>query len=128
MKKLITLIILIYTSALADVSHSYATKDVVKKLKIIDIRTPAEWRETGIIAGSYPIMFFDDQGQYNIADFMAKLSKVAKKGEAIGVICRSGNRSIPVSDFLDKQGYKVTNLQGGIIYFIQQGNVLQKIR
>lgn len=119
--KFIMMICLTFFSLFGTVKNSYPTVDITKKMKVIDIRTPNEWKTTGIVHGSYPITFFDEQGRYDISSFMAKLSKVVKKGESVGIICNSGNRSIPVSDFLDKQGYTVTNLQGGIIYLLNQG-------
>jgi rhodanese-related sulfurtransferase len=92
---------------------------VDSKIKIIDIRTPSEWKTTGLVKGSIPIMFFDEQGNYNVEAFLGKLNKVVKKGEKFALICNSGNRTQVVGTFLGKQqGYNVIDLAGGIQYAI----------
>lgn len=97
-------------------------KFVDKKIKIIDIRTPAEWKETGIIKDAYTITFFDEQGNFNIENFLKKLNMAVKKDEQFALICRTGSRTTMVSQFLsDKLGYKVINLKGGIMKMIQEG-------
>lgn len=45
---------------------------------IIDIRTPGEWDQTGVIPGTSKIMFFDDRGSYDIDKFMGEFTKVVK--------------------------------------------------
>ncbi len=63
------------------------------KIKIIDIRTPSEWKTTGLVKGSVPIMFFNEQGNYDMNAFLNELNKKVKKGERFALICNSGNRS-----------------------------------
>lgn len=89
------------------------------KIKIIDIRTPAEWNATGLVKGSIPIMFFDDQGGYDMESFLQKLTQIITQKERFALICHSGNRSKVVGKFLGEQmGYNVIDLQGGIQYAI----------
>ncbi|MDD5716511.1 MAG: rhodanese-like domain-containing protein [Sulfuricurvum sp.] len=89
------------------------------KIKIIDIRTPGEWKTTGLVKGAIPITFFDEQGNYNTEAFLGQLNKVVKKGEKFALICNSGNRTQVVGSFLGKQlQYNVIDLQGGIQYAI----------
>lgn len=89
------------------------------KIKIIDIRTPGEWKTTGLVKGSIPIMFFDEQGNYNVDAFLGELNKHVKKNEKFALICNSGNRTQVVGKFLGNQlGYSVIDLQGGIQYAI----------
>jgi rhodanese-related sulfurtransferase len=96
-------------------------KLIESKIKIIDIRTPGEWKTTGLVKGSIPIMFFDEQGNYNIEDFLGKLNKTVKKGEQFALICNSGNRTQTVGTFLGKQmSYNIIDLQGGIQYALQK--------
>ena len=91
------------------------------KIKIIDIRTPGEWKETGIVKGSIPIMFFDEQGNYDLQKFTTQLDKKIKKGEKFALICRSGSRTQILGSHLGKQmGYNVLDLKGGIMYAITQ--------
>lgn len=111
------------SAVMAELKQVWVTPQFIKKnIKIIDIRTPAEWRETGIIKGSYPIMFFDERGNFNVPLFLKKLQKVVKKDEEFALICRVGSRTGMVSQFLsEKLGYKVVNLKGGIMRLIHNG-------
>lgn len=116
---LISLLLTITTLSAEYIRQPIDQKLVDSKIKIIDIRTPGEWKTTGLVKGSTPIMFFDEQGNYNVEDFLGKLNKVVKKGEKFALICNSGNRTQTVGTFLGKQmGYNVIDLQGGIQYAI----------
>jgi len=93
-----------------------------KNIKIIDIRTVEEWKETGIIKDAYTIEFFDKNGNYNVAKFKKSLDKVVKKGEQFALICRVGSRTGEVSRFLDAEfGYNVINLDGGMMKLMHDG-------
>ena len=90
-------------------------KLVDTKIKIIDIRTPEEWKTTGLVKGSIPIMFFDERGNYNVEAFLGELGKHVKKNERFALICNSGSRSQVLGSFLGNQlGYNVIDLEGGI--------------
>ena len=80
-------------------------------------------KETGIVENSIPITFFDEQGRYDAPAFVAELNKHVKKDREFALICRTGNRTVAVSEFLSKQGYKVVNLKGGIKRLMSQGYV-----
>jgi len=123
MTKILFVLLLLATSLLAELKQEWATESFLNKhIKIIDIRTPAEWRETGIVKDSYPIMFFDEQGNYDVPKFLKALDKVVKKDEQFALICRVGSRTGMVSEFLSKDmGYKVINLKGGIMKMISEG-------
>ena len=123
MRKIVFGILLLATSLFAELKQEWATEGfLTKNIKIIDIRTPAEWRETGIVNGSHTIMFFDEQGNYNVPEFLKALDKVVKKDEQFALICRVGSRTGMVSEFLSKDiGYKVINLKGGIMKLISEG-------
>ncbi len=85
---------------------------------IIDIRTPDEWKE-GVIPGSHKIMFFDEQGNYDVAKFMEKFTQVVKdKNQPFILVCRTASRTKVVGDFLARQmGYKqAKELSGGIMW------------
>ncbi len=123
MKRIFTLFIFLTLSLFAELEQVPATPDFLKKgIKIIDIRTPSEWYETGIVEGSFPIVFFDEKGAYDVEAFLKQLNMVVKKDEKFALICRTGSRTGMVSNFLSKEfGYNIVNLQGGIMYLIQQG-------
>jgi len=87
--------------------------------KVIDIRTPMEWQDSGIIKGSIRLMFFDANGSYDIEAWINELQKYVKtKDETFVLVCAHANRTKVVGSFLrDKLGYKnVVELCGGIEY------------
>lgn len=122
MKILLTLVFAI-TSLMAELEHIWVKPDFVEKnIKIIDIRTPAEWKETGVVKDSYTIMFFDEKGNFSVEDFLRQLNMIVKKDEQFALICRVGSRTGMVAEFLsDKLNYKVINLKGGIMKMIYEG-------
>lgn len=123
MKKLFIGVCLMTVALMAELTQVWATPQFAEKnMKIIDIRTPAEWRETGIVKGSYTIMFFDQKGNFNVETFLKQLDMIVKKDEPFALICRVGSRTGIVSEFLSERlGYKVINLKGGIMKMIHEG-------
>ena len=123
MRKIILSFVLLSVAAMAELTQVWATPGFAdKNIKIIDIRTPAEWKETGIVEGSYTIMFFDERGNFNLESFLRQLNMAVKKDEQFALICRVGSRTGMVSEFLsEKLGYNVINLQGGIMKMIYEG-------
>ena len=121
----ISLIIAHFSTFLfAELRHVDIDQNIVKSgIKIIDIRTEPEWRETGLVENAIPITFFDEQGRYDAQAFVNELNKHVKKDREFALICRTGNRTVAVSEFLSKQGYKVVNLKGGIKRLMSQGYV-----
>ncbi len=121
-KKILAVILALQIALLADFSDVDAQQLVKlqsQNVPVIDIRTPGEWKETGVIPGAHKIMFFDERGNYNIQDFLAKLSKVVKdKNQPFILVCRTAHRTKTVGNFLSKQvGYKnVKELKGGMMY------------
>lgn len=123
MKKIILIFLVLSATLMAELTQVWATPGFADKdIKIIDIRTSAEWKETGIVKGSYTIMFFDEQGNFNLESFLRQLNMAVKKDEQFALICRVGSRTGMVTEFLsEKLGYKVINLQGGIMKMIHEG-------
>ena len=122
MGKLMLGLFMISTFMLAGVKTANVTPQIVESgIKVIDIRTEAEWIQTGIVKGSIPITFFDARGNYDAQKFLDTISKYVKKTEEFALICRTGNRTTAVSDFLGKQGYDVVNLKGGVVSLGRQG-------
>ena len=123
MKKILLGLLFTGTMLMAELQQVWATPEFAnKKIKIIDIRTPAEWVETGIVKGAYTIMFFDETGNFSVEDFLRQLNMAVKKDEQFALICRVGSRTGMVSEFLsNKLGYKVINLKGGIMKMIHEG-------
>jgi len=90
-----------------------------KGMPVIDIRTPQEWKQTGIIKGAHQMMFFDIQGNAHAEVWLKDLGKIIKeKKEPFVIYCAHANRSKAVGNWLvDKLGYThVYELKGGIEY------------
>lgn len=83
---------------------------------VVDIRTAGEWSESGIVPGSHLLTFFDERGQSEPAAFLERLKAIAGPDKPVAIICRSGNRTRVVSQFLSGQaGYAtVYNASGGM--------------
>ncbi|TVT71800.1 MAG: rhodanese-like domain-containing protein [Denitromonas halophila] len=106
-------------SAVADtVNIDAATLERLRTegVPVVDIRTAPEWQQTGIVPGSHLLTFFDNRGEAEPEAWLARLQAIAKPGEPVVLICRSGNRTAVVSRFLTENvGYaKVYNVEGGI--------------
>ncbi len=101
-----------------------------QKIPVIDIRRADEWKSTGVVEGSYKLTFFDARGKYDMDKWLAELDKIAKKDQSFILICRTGNRTGQVSNFLDKKlGYqKVYNVKDGIKKWIKDGNFVVKVQ
>ena len=125
MKRILIIIAILASSLYAQLQNIAVTESFLNKhknLKIIDIRTPPEWKETGIIKGSHTIMFFDERGGYNIKKFISAVNKIIKKGETFAIICRTGSRTATIAPYLsDKLKLNVINLKGGITKLIREG-------
>jgi len=124
MKKIILGLLLLSLSLFAEMTNVVVTPEFVNstKMKIIDIRTPEEWRETGIVKGAYTLTFFNKNGDYDIYSFLNSLNKIVKKDERFALVCRTGSRTKMVSNFLgNKLNYHVVNLKGGLMKLLQDG-------
>jgi len=118
LKKIIFTLLVLLSSLYASVTNKYPSQEILAShIPIVDIRTTGEWRETGILKGAIPIMFFNERGQYNVKDFLDKLNSKVDTKKPFALICRSGSRTSMLSAFLSKEmGYSIINLTGGMIY------------
>jgi rhodanese-related sulfurtransferase len=89
---------------------------ILDGVPIIDIRTPKEWIETGIIEGSHLITFFNKKGEVNLGQWLFEFDKIADKQKPFILICRSGRRTGVVSKYLDKNFdfFKIYDATDGI--------------
>ena len=109
-----------------DIDNATLKRLASQGVPIVDIRRPDEWKETGVIAGSRLItLFTDGRGSVN-PQFMPGFSKMVSPGDAVVVVCRTGNRSAFLADALARQmGYsKIYNLTHGIVGWIGAGNAV----
>jgi rhodanese-related sulfurtransferase len=82
------------------------------KIQLIDIRTPQEWRQTGIAPGAGRIDFY--RGPEILLDSILQMVH-GNKGAPIALICRTGNRTTDAQKFLQAQGFtRVYNVKEGM--------------
>ncbi|MCW9013946.1 MAG: rhodanese-like domain-containing protein [Gammaproteobacteria bacterium] len=106
-----------------NLSNAEFKQMMTQGVPIIDIRLPEEWQQTGIVEGSHLLTFFDKRGRYNLDKWMAEFEKIAGPDEPFILICRSGNRTGQVSQFLDSRlrFSKVAHVAKGINNWISAG-------
>jgi phage shock protein E len=78
---------------------------------LLDVRTPQE-NAAQAIAGSYLLP---------LQELGFRLQELPKDKEIV-VYCRIGNRSAYACSYLSRLGYKVKNLEGGIMLWNMAGN------
>ncbi|MDG0996320.1 MAG: rhodanese-like domain-containing protein [Gammaproteobacteria bacterium] len=131
---LVTLLLCLSTTvAMAELEHitvQQLTTLMQQGVTVIDIRTPEEWKQTGIVKGSHAIMFFDKNGKPYIEEWLQQSQHLINPDEAVILICRSGNRTTKVGNFLSKQmGFKkVYSVKGGIKSWQKAGYETQASR
>jgi len=106
------------TTLLATMTNEYPSQKILdSKIPIVDIRTPGEWKETGIVEEAITIMFWDERGGYDVNAFLTELNKKVDTKKPFALICRTGSRTKIIADFLSKKlHYDVINLKGGMVY------------
>jgi len=103
-------------AAVIDIDNGELAKLMAAGVPLIDIRTSPEWQQTGIVPGSRLLTFFDERGNADPRSWLEKARTIGKPGDPVIVICRTGNRTKALSQFLsDQAGYaKVYNVKNGI--------------
>jgi rhodanese-related sulfurtransferase len=121
--RVLALTLLIFSALFSGVENKYPTVGFANSgIKIIDIRTPSEWRETGLYPNSIPITFFDERGGYDVRKFLNNLHKAigTDRSQKFALICRTGSRTRIVANFLGRNGYSVINLKGGLLHYTKR--------
>ena len=106
-------------------------KSLIKQgAPVVDLRTPGEWRQTGVVKGSQMIMLFDEQGRADPDAWVRQLDKVAPAGKPVILICRTGNRSAVAAQMLDKAGRKGTvyNVKAGIVGWMGENQAVVSLQ
>ena len=88
-------------------------------VQLVDVRTLAEHME-GHIPGSLNINVKDEAG------FPTAVDSLLNKNQEVAVYCRSGRRSRTAADILVKKGFKVYNLDKGILNWMEEGREIEK--
>ena len=89
------------------------------EVQLVDVRTLAEYTE-GHLAGSLNINVKDETG------FPIAVDELLSKDKEVAVYCRSGRRSRTAAEILVKKGFKVYNLDKGILNWIEEGREIEK--
>ena len=107
-----------------EINNEEIIKLIEDNVPIVDIRRPDEWKDTGVITGSNLLTFFDKKGNYDFEEWLIKFKKIAREGDPVIIICRSGRRSSAVSKFLNEQAnyINIYNASGGILGWIKSKN------
>ena len=101
-----------------DIDNAELARLAAGGVPVVDIRTPGEWKSSGVIAGSRLLSFFNEKSEANPAQWLASAKGFAKPGQPVILICRSGNRTRAATRFLSEQAgyttvYNVTNGMNG---------------
>ena len=92
------------------------------KIVLVDIRTPAEWAETGVAKGAVPLDMTSASFQTDFATLFA-----ANPGKKIALICRSGNRSGQLSAIMESSGLtNIIDVTGGTNEWLAAGLPVDK--
>ena len=119
MKKILLLLNIFTITLFAD----FKTIDIetfeklqVQGLPVIDIRTPQEWEDTGIIKGAHTITFFNEQGQPLLINWFFQIGHLLKdKNEPFIIYCAHASRSKILGKGLIDMGFKnIYELKDGI--------------
>jgi rhodanese-related sulfurtransferase len=88
-------------------SDSYKMIQSDSSIVVLDVRTPAEFNsETGHLAQAILLP---------VQELERRIDELQKyKSNTILVYCRTGHRSTTASEILQKNGYNVRNMEGGI--------------
>lgn len=88
------------------------------EVQLLDVRTAEEFAE-GHLESAINI-------DVHAMDFTQKVSEQLDKSQPIYLYCRSGKRSMMAAKALEKKGYSIVNLKGGILGWLDAGYPISK--
>lgn len=95
------------------VAKEFANRIMGKRVVLIDVRTPKEYA-SGHIKGAMNVEWGNS--------FKEQFEKAGiKTNRTVALYCRGGRRSKAAADLLVQMGYKVLNLDGGIVAWEKAG-------
>lgn len=130
MKKLLIVLVFLFSSSLAaNELETVSPQQLIEMQQtqnalVVDIRTEAEWQASGIISNSRKLQSFDNEGKFDPEKWLAALEQMkSSPDQTVILVCRSGNRSGKVGEFMTKQvGMKnVYHLENGLQAWIKSG-------
>lgn len=85
---------------------------------LVDIRTPQEWQETGVIEGALLVTYSDADS------FLKAIAPHLEQGQSIALVCRSGNRTSRAARQISAEtDTPVIDVAGGMIRIVREGYV-----
>ncbi len=96
---------------------------------IVDVRTPQEWDQTGVIPGAKKAMFYNQKMQPVEDEFLKQINAITSQSDKPVVLyCRSGGRSSSAAKLMAQQNTHGTiyNLDGGIKQWLSEGKSTEK--
>ena len=87
-------------------------KALAGEIVLVDIRTPDEWKDTGVPASAHAITMHQDG-----KPFIEALAKALgnDRGKPLAIICRTGNRTSGIYSDLQRAGFKnLINVAEGV--------------
>jgi rhodanese-related sulfurtransferase len=100
------------------------TQELIKQgVTLVDIRTPGEWKQSGVVAGSQLVQFVDERGKLDPDAFIRQLNEVADPSKPVVLICRTGNRTGKAAQLLaaSQPNRKIYNVKEGIVGWNKAG-------
>lgn len=98
-----------------------ASAEILKDYQIFDVRSKAEWRDTGVIEGSVLLSLNLSNGSPN-PEFLSEFKRLADTKRPIAIICAAGLRSAAAANLIKaKLGIDVVNLKGGMYKLLDEG-------
>lgn len=83
---------------------------------LVDIRTPKEWRDTGVIEGALLVTYSDADS------FLTSIAPHLEEGQKIALVCRSGNRTSQAArQIAAKTDREIIDVAGGMIRIVREG-------
>lgn len=83
---------------------------------LVDIRTPEEWQQIGMIAGALLVTYADAES------FLQTVSPCLQPGQSIALICRSGNwASQAARQIAASADVPVVDIAGGMLRVLGEG-------
>ena len=83
---------------------------------VVDIRTPGEWADTGVIAGALLVTYDDAES------FLRQIAPHLAPGQTLALVCRSGNRTSraarQIAPLIDNP---VVDVAGGMNRILREG-------
>lgn len=122
----LALALAVVSAADAEVVHvgNAELQDLLRQgVTIVDIRTPGEWRQTGVVAGSQLVQFVDEKGRVDFDAFAHQIDAVADPAKPVVLICRSGNRTGKAAQMLDARTpqRRIYNVREGLVGWNKAG-------